>query len=93
MGNLLRVTVRDHGPGIPEGDRRRVFERFYRTRKNESDIRGSGIGLSLVKHIAEAHGGKAWAENAEGGGAVVGFSMRVPAQPIASAEAAEPAVS
>jgi len=92
-GNLLRVTVRDHGPGIPESDRRRVFERFYRTRKNESDIRGSGIGLSLVKHIAEAHGGKAWAENADGGGAVVGFSMRIPAQPVAAAEAAEPAVS
>ncbi len=75
---VLRVAVRDHGPGIPKSDLKRVFERFYRTRKNESDVRGSGIGLSLVKHIAEAHGGRAWAENAEDGGAVVGFSVAIP---------------
>ncbi len=68
------VRVRDHGPGIPEGELRRVFERFYRVRK-ESGTRGSGIGLSLVKHIVEAHGGRAWAENAPGGGALVSFSL------------------
>jgi two-component system phosphate regulon sensor histidine kinase PhoR len=68
------LRVRDHGPGIPASERRRVFERFYRIRR-DADTRGSGIGLSLVKRIVEAHGGRAWAENAPGGGAIVSFSL------------------
>jgi two-component system phosphate regulon sensor histidine kinase PhoR len=68
------VSVRDHGPGIPDEAQRRIFERFYRGRR-DSTTRGSGIGLSLVKHIAEAHGGRAWASNAMGGGAIVSFSI------------------
>ena len=74
----IDVAVRDQGPGIPTDSLRRVFERFYRGR-HSSPTRGSGIGLSLVKHIAQAHGGRAWAKNAPEGGAVVGFSI-----PIAS---------
>lgn len=70
------IAVRDHGPGIPSDSLRRVFERFYRGR-HESPTRGSGIGLSLVKHIAQAHGGRAWAQNAADGGALVGFSIPV----------------
>ncbi|MCZ6806690.1 MAG: sensor histidine kinase, partial [Deltaproteobacteria bacterium] len=68
--------VRDHGPGIPKDALRHVFERFYRG-THETPTRGSGIGLSLVKHIAQAHGGRAWARNAQGGGAVVGFSLPI----------------
>jgi two-component system phosphate regulon sensor histidine kinase PhoR len=73
----VEVGVRDRGPGIPDEDTRRIFERFYRVQRPEGQARGSGIGLSLVKHIAEAHGGRAWAENAEGGGACVRFSVKV----------------
>lgn len=69
------VSVRDHGPGIPPDETRRVFDRFYRVRRSGQQIRGSGIGLSLVKHIADAHGGRAWAENAPDGGAIVSFSV------------------
>jgi two-component system phosphate regulon sensor histidine kinase PhoR len=72
----IDVTVRDHGPGIPTDSLRRVFERFYRGPRSGL-TRGSGIGLSLVQHIARAHGGRAWAKNASGGGAVVGFSIPV----------------
>ena len=68
------VSVRDHGPGIPSDSLRRVFERFYRG-PHTGPTRGSGIGLSLVQHIAQAHGGRAWARNAPGGGAIVGFSI------------------
>lgn len=68
------VRVRDHGPGIPDGEHRRVFERFYRVRR-DAETRGSGIGLSLVARIVEAHGGRAWAEGAPGGGALVSFSL------------------
>lgn len=75
-GASIEVAVRDHGPGIPKDAMRRVFERFYRG-AHETDTRGSGIGLSLVKQIAQAHGGHAWARNAKDGGAVVGFSLPV----------------
>ncbi|AKF06015.1 sensor histidine kinase [Sandaracinus amylolyticus] len=69
------VRVRDHGPGIPDEHHKRVFERFYRVRNGSSSARGSGIGLSLVKRIVEAHRGRAWVENAAGGGARVSFSL------------------
>ncbi len=69
------IQVRDRGPGIPREEARRVFDRFYRVRHSGQQIRGSGIGLSLVKHIADAHGGRAWVENAAGGGAVVSLSV------------------
>ena len=73
--DFVQVRVRDHGPGIPEAARRRVFERFYRSRRDR-EVRGSGIGLSLVMHIAQAHGGRAWATAPDQGrGAVVAFAL------------------
>ena len=69
------VHVRDRGPGIPTEHQRRVFERFYRIRSQGQPVRGSGIGLALVKRIIEAHRGRAWVESAEGGGARVTFSI------------------
>jgi two-component system phosphate regulon sensor histidine kinase PhoR len=54
----VRVRVSDRGPGIDPEDRARIFERFVRGRTSaDTRVRGSGIGLSLVKHIAESHGG------------------------------------
>jgi len=82
----LEVVVRDRGPGIPGEDLRRVFDRFYRSRR-DGDVRGSGIGLSLVRHIAEAHGGRAWAENAPDGGARVAFDLPIPRAPRPRVEA------
>ncbi len=53
------LGVRDFGPGVPAGEQARIFERFYRAqRTREANVRGSGIGLALVKHIVEAHGGR-----------------------------------
>jgi len=52
----VRLTVADHGPGIPETERERVFTPFYRMSKDQQKT-GSGIGLSLVRQIAERHGG------------------------------------
>ncbi|MEY4513221.1 MAG: hypothetical protein RLZZ450_5343 [Pseudomonadota bacterium] len=76
----IAISVRDRGPGIPRGEVRRVFDRFYRVRRPGQHQRGSGIGLSLVKHIADAHGGRAWADNAPDGGAVVSFSVALDAR-------------
>jgi two-component system phosphate regulon sensor histidine kinase PhoR len=69
----IQLSVRDRGPGIAEADRKRVFERFYRV-KSSRKARGSGIGLAIVKRIAEEHHGRVFAGNAADGGAVVGFS-------------------
>jgi len=71
-GREIVVRVIDQGPGVPAEDRERIFERFVRGRnardpRSGRPIRGSGIGLALVKHIAESHGGRAWVESADDG--------------------------
>ena len=83
--DFVRVRVRDHGQGIPPEAHKRIFERFYRA-VDGNEARGSGIGLALVKHIADAHGGRVWSENAESGGAIVGFAIPIPKQSHTVAE-------
>ena len=70
------ITVADSGPGIPQEDLARVFERFYRVDKSRSRPGGTGLGLAIVKHLVELHGGEARAENAPKGGAV--FTVALP---------------
>jgi hypothetical protein len=63
------VLVEDEGPGIPEGDRQRVFEPFVRLESSRNEATGgTGLGLTLVKAIAEGHGGAVKLENRPGGG-------------------------
>jgi two-component system, OmpR family, sensor kinase len=73
--------VDDHGEGFVAGEEGRVFEPFYR----RSEQGSLGLGLSLVKRIAEAHGGRAYAANREGGGAMVGVEL-----PVEASERAAP---
>ena len=68
------VTVLDAGPGIPEADRSRVFDRFHRVEATRT-MPGSGLGLAIVRQVAEAHGGSVSATEAPGGGAAVGFVL------------------
>ena len=64
------LVVEDKGPGIKAEDRTRIFERFFRAEAaREKNVRGSGIGLSLVKHIVTAHGGRVSVTSVEGAGA------------------------
>jgi two-component system phosphate regulon sensor histidine kinase PhoR len=73
------LTVSDEGPGIPDADLTRVFERFYRVDKARSrESGGTGLGLSIVKHLVEILGGEVRAANRPSGGAV--FSIRIPAR-------------
>jgi two-component system phosphate regulon sensor histidine kinase PhoR len=77
----VALSVRDHGSGISPEDQKRIFERFYRAdNARVRNVRGSGIGLSLVKHIAESHGGRVEVESSPGQGST--FTVFVPAAPL-----------
>ncbi|HEY8198630.1 MAG TPA: HAMP domain-containing sensor histidine kinase, partial [Candidatus Limnocylindrales bacterium] len=78
-GELL-LAVRDDGPGIPPAALAHVFERFYRADPSRSGP-GSGLGLAIVEQLAEAHGGRAFADNLAGGGARVGVVLPVSPPP------------
>ena len=66
----VRFWVRDEGPGILPDDRERIFERFYRGRSGHRRSDGAGLGLSIVRAIAEAHGGRVEVESEPGSGAM-----------------------
>jgi signal transduction histidine kinase len=73
----LVVTVSDRGVGIARGEQARIFEKFYRVGRSDTQgRRGSGVGLALVRHVAEAHGGDVTVESAPGEGSR--FSLRLP---------------
>jgi signal transduction histidine kinase len=71
----VRVIVADTGPGIPEEQRERLFDRFWQARG--ADSRGLGLGLHIAKGIAEAHGGRLWVESTIGSGSSFHFAMPV----------------
>ena len=79
------LRVRDHGPGFADEDRPLVFERFYRSAAARS-MPGAGLGLAIVREVAEAHGGTVAAENARDGGAIVRLSVNGAARPRAAAK-------
>lgn len=69
--NEARISVEDQGPGIPEGERRRVWSPFYRLRREKtSAISGTGIGLSVVQELVDAMGGRCWVSAGYGGARV-----------------------
>jgi signal transduction histidine kinase len=74
-GAFIRIEVADSGPGVPEPDRSRVFERFYK-RHPSGEEPGTGLGLALVDAVATAHGGRCWVETAPEGGAL--FALALP---------------
>ena len=66
----VEVSIADTGPGIPVDKLGRIFEQFFTTKDH-----GMGMGLSIVRQIVEAHGGRIWAENQDGGGAIFRLSL------------------
>lgn len=85
--SAVRVAVRNRGERIPEGDRARIFERFVQGGKR--GIKGVGLGLAIVRRIAEIHGGRVWVEDDPGGGSV--FFFEFPRQRPASPASPSPA--
>jgi signal transduction histidine kinase len=84
----LQVSVSDRGLGVDPADRPHLFDPFYRGRRAiDAQVRGNGLGLSLVKRIAEAHGGRVDLESAPGSGAT--FRLVVPAAQMTTAGTAD----
>ncbi|GAC50039.1 putative two-component histidine kinase [Gordonia aichiensis NBRC 108223] len=74
--HTVSVTVSDDGPGIPDGEKSRVTDRFVRLdTSRQRGSGGSGLGLSIVTEIVRAHGGVVVIEDSDYGGASVGFRL------------------
>ena len=73
-GVEARIQVADRGMGIPPHDLGRVFDKFYRVQQ-PGQVTGTGLGLSICKGIVEAHGGRIWANNRDGGGTAVTVAL------------------
>lgn len=68
-------TVQDSGPGIPARDREHIFEKFFRGQAEQSQVKGTGLGLFLVKYFVELHGGEVFLDSDIGKGTRVGFTL------------------
>ena len=74
----MQIRVRDNGIGISRGELKRVFKRFYRVlTPGATQVKGSGLGLFIVRAIARRHGGKAYAES-EGAGRGTTVTIQLP---------------
>ena len=87
LDGMVRVDVADRGPGFAPGEESRVFEKFYRA-PSGATTSGVGLGLTICRGIVMAHGGRIWAENRPGGGAVFRFTLPLsgPPRPVAPDE-------
>ncbi|WP_123392289.1 PAS domain-containing sensor histidine kinase [Nocardioides aurantiacus] len=76
--DAVLVTVRDHGPGLPDDQLEHVFERFHQVTTGEATDRGgTGLGLTITRSIVQQHGGRIWVESTLGEGAVFSFTLPV----------------
>lgn len=78
--SVMEITVADRGPGIPEADRRLVFERFYRSSESRA-MPGSGLGLAIVAQVVTRHGGTVEALEAPGGGTLMRLTLPGSSEP------------
>jgi PAS domain S-box-containing protein len=77
QSGVVKVSVSDTGVGIPAADLDKIFEKFYQSRENNSGVKGTGIGLAIVKEIVELHKGKVWAESETGKGTKFIFTLPI----------------
>lgn len=81
INGYVKVSVTDHGPGIPPAEQKKVFEKFYQVAgQNQSRTNGSGLGLAISKGIIEQHGGKISVKSAPGKGSTFSFILSIPGE-------------
>jgi two-component system sensor histidine kinase ChiS len=73
--NMIRFSVADTGPGVPEAYRKKLFQRYSRVPGQEGRRRGTGLGLVFCRLVAEAHHGRIWVESGSEGGSVFHFTI------------------
>ena len=88
VGDRVLITVADRGVGIPEGELESVFESFIQSERTQTGAGGTGLGLSICRAIVELHGGRIWAEDRPGGGALVSLELPMDAPEGAAASPA-----
>ncbi len=76
-GEVVVISVEDDGPGIPEEERKLVFEKFYRGKSSVNQVPGTGLGLAISRSVIEKHGGRIWLESPQGSGARFNFALPV----------------
>jgi two-component system, OmpR family, sensor histidine kinase KdpD len=67
--------IADRGSGVPEEDRSRIFDKFYRAERHRGKVPGSGMGLSIAREVVRVHGGEIWAEARAGGGTIISIAL------------------
>ncbi len=78
-GSEVLIRIADRGPGIPLGEREKIFQHFYRLdRDRKSHTQGSGLGLAICQGIVQAHGGRIWVEDRPGGGSIFCVALPLP---------------
>src|SRR5262249_7877334 len=82
IDGTVRVDVGDRGPGLPPGEEERIFDKFHRGAQDPASG-GIGLGLTIARGIVTAHGGRIWAENRPGGGALFRFTLPLGGPPPA----------
>jgi PAS domain S-box-containing protein len=75
LDGVVRVEVRDSGPGIPMQERQRIFEAFHRLRQSEKGVEGTGLGLAITKRLVELQGGELGLESQPGSGSCFYFTL------------------
>lgn len=76
-GGTIDIGVSDAGPGVPEDELARIFEKHYRGSDHSSSVPGTGLGLASARHLVEWQGGAIWVNNRPEGGAAFHFSLPV----------------
>ncbi|MBW2239681.1 MAG: CHASE3 domain-containing protein [Deltaproteobacteria bacterium] len=77
LPDYYQITVEDQGMGMTPEQVDKIFEKFYRVDASDTAIEGTGLGMTIVKHIVEAHGGKVWVESELGKGTTVRFTIPI----------------